>query len=502
MSVRDKMVAARNRLRLLMGQGPIGITTTPRTMPTTPTPSTPTKMDIARQKLKEELELQRELEEVYNTTDVNPENANLGQVPDDTHIAVTPKSTKGDVDNLNPLVLISPTFPPGSDQLKSLPDPSSTTSTTSTTTSTTTTSLTFTTATTTPKPTMILDDVLDVPTRMQDTLMRLMQKTGLKRDPFAKLVTTAITLIDDEEDFEDFTAPTPHQDPFLTKNLRDHENGVYEGLSTPPTKQDPLLRQLQTTDNHEPIQGLRQPKRKQNPLLNNLRGGVTNADDNLDLPENPLSPDFEGPAQSHNRFNPDGLNLPKRRQNPLLRILRFDRREKILSKGLSPPRYRQNPLFRQLVSTPQKYRNDFLQLPPRQQDKLLAILKRHGGDNFDADALLTVPTLVEVEEEDYEDYDEDYEEFEPVTSVPTPLPSRQRIRPKMPKSKFEVLQIRPQQSPIEEVTFQRVSEPLTLKDKKEGIDFIDCFNRINMHVYFSGYLSKLAFNVYGLKNDR
>ena len=51
LSVRDKMVAARNRLRLLMGQGPIGITSTPRTMPTTPTPSTPTKMEIARQKV-------------------------------------------------------------------------------------------------------------------------------------------------------------------------------------------------------------------------------------------------------------------------------------------------------------------------------------------------------------------------------------------------------------------------------------------------------------------
>ena len=35
----------------------------------------------------------------------------------------------------------------------------------------------------------------------------------------------------------------------------------------------------------------------------------------------------------------------------------------------------------------------------------------------------------------------------------------------MPKSKFEILQIR---QPVEEVTFQRVNEPLTLKDKKEG----------------------------------
>ena len=166
-----------------------------------------------------------------------------------------------------------------------------------------------------------------------------------------------------------------------------------------------------------------------------------------------------------NRFNPDGLDLPNRRQNPLLRILRFDRREKILSKGLSPPRYRQNPLFRQLVSTPQKYRNDFLQLPPRQQNKLLAILNRHGGDDFDADALLSPPDSDPIQ--DMEDYEDD-EAFELITTVSTPLPSSQlRIRPKMPKSKFEVLQIR-SRPPVEEVTFQRVSQPLTLKDKKEG----------------------------------
>ena len=56
-------------------------------------------MDIARQKLKEELEIQRQLEEVYNTTDVSPQEANLEEVPDDSHIAVTPKSTKGKVLN-------------------------------------------------------------------------------------------------------------------------------------------------------------------------------------------------------------------------------------------------------------------------------------------------------------------------------------------------------------------------------------------------------------------
>ncbi len=584
-NIRDKMVAARNRLRLLMGQNPIGITTTPRlSTPTTPTPSTPTKMDVTRQKIIENLRLEHEAQEAreaLNQTQLDPSKANLVLQPD-PQINVTPKSTIGDVaepgaEQINPLILISPTFPPGNSSF-----------------------------TTTSKPSMkeildvttirTLDNVLDVPTRMQDTLLRLMQK-GLKRDPFAKLVTTAVTLIDTDQDHEDFTPPTPKQNPLVTKNLRPnfddrdevefsppgshqsnllnqlrsnddgtfegisapsshqsnllnqlrsndhglieglstpkpHQNnllrqlkpndqgiyegistprphqsnllrqlranhtGIYQGLSTPPTRQDYLLRQLQRGHNerlnlktpaqrqnpllgklrqghNEDIEGLQRPSHKQNPLLGNLQRGHTRDQDELDLPVNPLTdPNASRPL---NRFNPDGLNLPKRRQNPLLRILRFDKRERILSKGLTPPRYRQNPLFRQLLRTPQRYRNDFLQLPPKMQNKLLAILNRHGGDNFDANELLTVPRfkeeqeeldvfelpLLEDEDEEIEEYEEYEEEYEDHEEVPTTI----RHRPVMPKSKFEVLQIR---RPVEEVTLQRVNEPLTLKDQKEG----------------------------------
>ena len=51
-----------------------------------------------------------------------------------------------------------------------------------------------------------------------------------------------------------------------------------------------------------------------------------------------------------------------------------------------------------------------MQLPPRQQNKLLTILKRHGGDNFNADALLTVPKFTEEDEDEYEYEYEDEEE--------------------------------------------------------------------------------------------
>ena len=181
-SVRDKMVAARNRLRVLMGQNPIGLSTTRRPTPTTPTPSAPTTMDKARMKILQKMEEQRKEEEIqqeifiHNSTNtIDPVNA-TSDVEDPSLITVTAKSTIGDVQSeVNPLVLISPTFAPGHPQLANL---------------IVNTDIPL---TTTPFPSedttvRLPDDVLDVPTRMQDTLMRLMRKKGLKKDPFAKLV--------------------------------------------------------------------------------------------------------------------------------------------------------------------------------------------------------------------------------------------------------------------------------------------------------------------------
>ena len=185
LSVRDKMVAARNRLRVLMGQKPIGITTgTPRfriSTPTTPRPSTPTKMENTRQKIIDNLRLEQEAQEALNSTDLDLSKANI-ELPPDPQITVTAKSTIGDVNNepldINPLVLISPTFPPETNT--QTPETS-----TSTKPSTTSKPMEKDVDVTTIK-SNIEDVVLDVPTRMQDTLMRLMQKTGLRRDPFAR----------------------------------------------------------------------------------------------------------------------------------------------------------------------------------------------------------------------------------------------------------------------------------------------------------------------------
>ena len=360
---------------------------------------------------------------------------------------------------------------------------------------------------------------MSTPSTRQDYLLRQLQKGHNEN---LELEVPSSTL--PTQEILGLSTPSQHQSNLL-RQLKANQNGIQEGLSLPSKKQNPFLRQLKKKlqesnrnenlefkiptsgrqnpllnrqnlqrGHNERIKGLSVPSNKQNPLLRNLQGGHTRENDQLDLPINPLNQ--QQSIRPAGRFNPDGLNLPRRRQNPLLRILRFDKRERILSKGLTPPRYKQNPLFRQLVQTPQRYQNDFLQLPPKQQHKLMAILKRHGGDNFNAHALLglpnepepeelevvVLPTLQEEPEElevfelplinneeqfeteeeveyydDEEEVEQDYEANDYSTTI--------RHRPVMPKSKFEIFQNR---QPVEEVTFQRVNEPLTLKDKKEG----------------------------------
>ena len=65
----------------------------------------------------------------------------------------------------------------------------------------------------------------------------------------------------------------------------------------------------------------------------------------LHLPTQTLAP----------KFNPNRvLRPPSSRQNPFLRLLRFDTRERTFRQGLSPPDFNQSPVFRQVIRTPQR----------------------------------------------------------------------------------------------------------------------------------------------------
>ena len=105
---------------------------------------------------------------------------------------------------------------------------------------------------------------------MQNTLMRLMNKKGLRRDPFQKLVTTAITPVD--ENFTD--SPTSSKtNPLSTRKLKLRNKGHFDGAEPPNSKQDPFLKTLkQGTEAAEDNFEQEPPSEKQNPLLKNLRG--------------------------------------------------------------------------------------------------------------------------------------------------------------------------------------------------------------------------------------
>ena len=57
------------------------------------------------------------------------------------------------------------------------------------------------------------------------------------------------------------------------------------------------------------------------------------------------------------------------------------------SSGLSPPDLKQDPLLKQLRRRPENFKEDFLQLPRRKQDTLLKVLRANGVPSFDIDKL-------------------------------------------------------------------------------------------------------------------
>ena len=55
--------------------------------------------------------------------------------------------------------------------------------------------------------------------------------------------------------------------------------------------------------------------------------------------------------------------------------------------GLTVPDLKQDPLLKQLRRRPENFKDDFLQLPRRKQDTLLKVLRSHGMPPFDIDKL-------------------------------------------------------------------------------------------------------------------
>lgn len=107
---------------------------------------------------------------------------------------------------------------------------------------------------------------------MQNTLMRLMRKKGLRRDPFQRLVTTAITPTEDDSE-DDGNIVTENPGRFLNdKKLQSKDSGLFEGAKPPSSKQDPFLKSLRGGLSSKEASNLSPPSRKQNPLNRNLQG--------------------------------------------------------------------------------------------------------------------------------------------------------------------------------------------------------------------------------------
>ena len=111
--------------------------------------------------------------------------------------------------------------------------------------------------------------------------------------------------------------------------------------------------------------------------------------------EAPKEKEYDVTIGSRERKPGNGENTPKEKKlapllvdrNPLLRLLTPDDQDERDKDGLTPPAYKQDPLLRQLLRQPEKYKEEFLQLPSRKQDTLLGILEKEGGRGFDPSIL-------------------------------------------------------------------------------------------------------------------
>ena len=265
------------------------------------------------------------------------------------------------------------------------------------------------------------DHGLEVPSTKQDTLLRALQEgqTGahhplkvpsIKQDTLlASLIPgdtgavadllvpslkqdTLLRPLQSKHRFENLRLRVPSfkQDPLLGP-LKPAQTGSDHDLQIPSVKQDTLLKPLQsghTGSNHL----LTVPTLKQDTLLGQLQAGRTSADLHLEVPSvkqdpflkklNPTqenTPNFLMPPPTKEEEIPSTL-----RQNPLLRILRLDRRARLSGNGVDLSRL---PIFKQLINSPQRFRQNFEQLPKRMKANLIRIIQENGNEDFDFSSL-------------------------------------------------------------------------------------------------------------------
>ena len=247
------------------------------------------------------------------------------------------------------------------------------------------------------------DDFLELPRRRQDTLLKLLRgdiglearlverlvPPGQRQDPLLRALIAG-----DLSQVKGLNAPQAHGNPLLRllrptgRDAKDRDR-----LSPPNLRQDPLLKQLRRNPSNFRDDFLQLPKEDQKDLVEMIKEV-----DGENFPFKELIPERSGRLQltpSHPR-DPLSKALPDTAQKDRfagasptsLQNLLFNGEGENDGNVLDPPRYKQNPLLRQLLTEPQVYREAFLDLPKKEQDTLLKILKKEGGDTFDANLLI------------------------------------------------------------------------------------------------------------------
>ena len=273
-------------------------------------------------------------------------------------------------------------------------------------------------------------DIMDVPGRMQSTLLRLMKKSkgnnDLPKDPLLRELNPQptnyagdLSLPNNMKGLNinyEIDLSIPENMDGLQKDisgLRFPDRVVIpkdekvSNLEPPNKKQDPLLKSLSPKTNPK-VKGLAVPDKELSDHLEDLKESSLPNDIVLDTITIEISENEQEPPKKFERIrvtqNPrdpldkelrefpgsddfeDVGGAPEEHQNPLLRLV--ENRSVFDANILSVPKYRQDPLLRQLRRHPEQFRDDFLELPRRKQDTLLSILRKGGDSDFDIDRLV------------------------------------------------------------------------------------------------------------------
>ena len=189
---------------------------------------------------------------------------------------------------------------------------------------------------------------------------------------------------------EDFLALPARAQQGLLRKLREH--GVprwnIDRLTPPDFDQNPLIRMIQNKDNKF--------LPKENSIVMDLIKNPEDFTEDFSVLSHEAKEEVvemihkndDGSFEMAILIPDKSERLKMMTKNPLLRFLEANKQDDQDKVNFVPPKYRQDPLLRQLRLRPEMYQSDFLELPRRKQDTLLKLLKNSGLESTLMERLL------------------------------------------------------------------------------------------------------------------